>query len=156
MSDDDRVVLQSSDGAIFNVSVKVAKMSETIKNLIEDSGTGVTIPLPNVTGKILAKMVEYSEYHTDNPDVVGENRDNGFSDWDLKFIQVDQPTLFEIILAANYLDIKNLLELSCKTVAKEIKGKNADEVRATFNIKNSFTPEEEEQVRKENEWSEER
>ena len=31
------------------------------------------------------------------------------SEWDQKFIAVDQEMLFEIILAANYLDIKPLL-----------------------------------------------
>jgi hypothetical protein len=35
MSDDDSVTLQSQDGQDFKVEVKVAKMSETIKNLIE-------------------------------------------------------------------------------------------------------------------------
>ena len=65
--------------------------------------------------------------------------------------QVDQVTLFELILAANYLDIKGLLDVSCKTVANMIKGKSPEEIRKTFNIKNDFTPEEEEQVRRENE-----
>jgi S-phase kinase-associated protein 1 len=37
-----------------------------------------------------------------------------------------------------------------------IKNKSPEEIRATFNITNDFTPEEEEQVRKENEWCEER
>ena len=68
--------------------------------------------------------------------------------------QVDQGTLFELILAANYLDIKGLLDVGCKTVANMIKGKSPEEIRKTFNIKNDFTPEEEEQVRKENEWAE--
>ena len=58
--------------------------------------------------------------------------------------------------AANYLDIKPLLDLTCKTVANMIKGKTPEEIRKTFNIKNDFTPEEEEQVRKENAWCEER
>lgn len=37
-----------------------------------------------------------------------------------------------------------------------IKGKTPEEIRKTFNIKNDFTPSEEEQVRKENEWCEEK
>lgn len=38
----------------------------------------------------------------------------------------------------------------CKTVANMIKGKSVEEIRKTFNIVNDFTPEEEEQIRKEN------
>ena len=48
--------------------------------------------------------------------------------------------------AANYLDIKGLLDVTCKTVANMIKGKNTDEIRRTFNITNDFTADEEEQV----------
>ena len=33
-----------------------------------------------------------------------------------------------------------------------IKGKTPEEIRKTFNIKNDFTPEEEEEVRRENQW----
>ncbi|KAJ3326617.1 Skp1- protein [Blyttiomyces sp. JEL0837] len=77
-------------------------------------------------------------------------------DSDREFMQVDQGTLFELILAANYLDMKNLLDLGCKTVANMIKGKSVEEIRKTFNIVNDFTPEEEEQIRKENEWCEDR
>jgi S-phase kinase-associated protein 1 len=54
--------------------------------------------------------------------------------------------------AANYLDIKPLLDVTCKTVSNMIKGKTPEEIRKTFNIKNDFTPEEEEAIRKENEW----
>lgn len=48
--------------------------------------------------------------------------------------------------AANYLDIKGLLDVTCKTVANMIKGKSPEEIRKTFNIKNDFTEEEEAQV----------
>ncbi|CAE7032207.1 SKP1 [Pyrenophora teres f. teres] len=51
----------------------------------------------------------------------------------------DQEMLFEIILAANYLDIKALLDVGCKTVANMIKGKSPDEIRKTFNIGNNNT-----------------
>jgi len=50
------------------------------------------------------------------------------------------------VQAANYLDIKGLLDVTCKTVANMIKGKTPEEIRKTFNIKNDFTAAEEEQV----------
>merc|ERR1711916_114461 len=76
-------------------------------------------------------------------------------EWDAKFVDLGQETLFELILAANYMDIKSLLDLTCAKVASLIKGKSPEEIRKTFNIVNDFTPEEEAQVREENKWCEE-
>lgn len=158
--DENHVVLQSQDGQTFKIEVKVAKMSETVKNLIEDAGTDSIVPLPNVSGKILSKVLEYCKYHVENPVAVSENKEEKRTDdiigWDMVFVKVDQATLFELILAANYLDISGLLDLCCKSVAIMIKGKTPEEIRGQFNITNQFTPEEEEQVRKENQWCEER
>lgn len=76
-------------------------------------------------------------------------------DWYANFVALDQETLFELILAANYMDIKPLLDLTCATVASLIKGKSPEDIRRQFNIINDFTPEEEAQVREENKWCEE-
>lgn len=46
-------------------------------------------------------------------------RDDGSFDKD--FVKVDGDGLIDLILAANYLDIKSLLDLSCKAVADIIK-----------------------------------
>ena len=70
--------------------------------------------------------------------------------------QVGDGMLFDLILAANYMDIKSLLDLACKRVAAEIKDKTPDEIRSRFGIENDLTPEEEEQVKRENTWCEER
>jgi hypothetical protein len=40
------------------------------------------------------------------------------------------------------LDIKGLLDVTCKAVANMIKGKTPEEIRRTFNIKNDFSPQE--------------
>ena len=66
--------------------------------------------------------------------------------WYADFVAVEQVLLFELILAANYMDIKPLLDLTCATVASMIKGKTPEEIRKTFNIANDFSPEEEAQV----------
>ena len=75
--------------------------------------------------------------------------------WHADFVNVDQEMLFEIVMAANYLDIKPLLELSCAKTASLIKGKSVQEIRQFFNIENDFTPEEEAQIMEENRWAEE-
>ncbi|CCO17576.1 predicted protein [Bathycoccus prasinos] len=112
------------------------------------------IPLPNVAKSILQKVITYCEYHANAKGEDGKDKsEDDKKNFDLEYVKVDQATLFELILAANYLDIKDLLDLCCQTVANMIKGKTPAEIRKTFNIKNDFTPEEEEEVRKENQWA---
>ena len=52
-------------------------------------------------------------------------------------------------------DVYGDSDLGCRTVATMIKGKSPEEIRKLFHIKNDFTPEEEAQIRRENEWAEE-
>jgi len=160
------IKLVSSDSTEFSVDVNIAKMSLTIKTMLEDLTVGAgneddKIPLPNVRGDILQLVINWANYHKDDPpapedDDTREKRTDDIIEWDRKFLEVDQTILFDLILAANYLDIKGLLDVTCKTVANMIKGKTPEEIRRTFNIKNDFTPAEEEQIRKENEWCEEK
>ncbi|MCL7027317.1 hypothetical protein MKW94_029855 [Papaver nudicaule] len=155
MSTDKKVIiLKSSDGEAFEVDEAVALESQTIKHMIEDDCADNGIPLPNVTSKILAKVIEFCKKHIENPQG-GDDRsaEDELKSWDAEFVKVDQAVLFDLILAANYLNIKSLLDLTCQTVADMIKGKSPEEIRKTFNIKNDFTPEEEEEVRRENQWA---
>ena len=66
--------------------------------------------------------------------------------WHADYINLEQEELFELVMAANYLDIKPLLELSCAKVASQIKNKSVVEIRKYFNIENDFTPEEKAQI----------
>lgn len=123
---------------------------------VEDTGSDTPVPLPMVDSKILIKVIEYCKYHNSAEQNPQKQTEEDKANWDKEFVKVDDETLFNLILAANYLDIKSLLDLTCKTVADEIKGKTPEEIRVRFNIKNDFTPEEEEEVKRENAWCEER
>ncbi|XP_042036064.1 SKP1-like protein 1B isoform X2 [Salvia splendens] len=145
-----KITLRSSDGEMFEVDEVVAQQSQTIKHMIEDDCADNAIPLPNVTGKILSKVIEYCKRHVDAAAAAAAASDSKEDDklasavsreelkaFDTDFVNVDQATLFDLIL----------------TVADMIKGKTPEEIRKTFNIKNDFTPEEEEEVRRENQWA---
>uniref|UniRef100_A0A7N0SVG7 SKP1-like protein n=1 Tax=Kalanchoe fedtschenkoi TaxID=63787 RepID=A0A7N0SVG7_KALFE len=147
-----QLTLLSSDGEAFIVDEIVALESQTIKHMVEDDCADSGIPLPNVNSKILAKIIEYCKKHVDAAKAEA-GADDELKAFDGDFVKVDQATLFDLILAANYLNIKGLLDLTCQTVADMIKGKTPEEIRKTFNIKNDFTPEEEEEVRRENQWA---
>ncbi|KAL6179065.1 hypothetical protein ACLB2K_050581 [Fragaria x ananassa] len=150
------ITLKSSDNETFEVDEAVALESQTIKHMVEDGCADNAIPLPNVTGAILARVIEYCKKHVEEGGKDAEKDKSGESPlktFDAEFVKVDQNVLFDLILAANYLNIKGLLDLTCQTVADMIKGKTPEEIRKTFNIKNDFTPEEEEEVRRENQWA---
>ena len=117
--------------------------------------------LPNVSSYILKKIIEWMDYHVKNDPPVHEKEEDDLSpftedisEWDEDFVKVDQGTLFELILATNYLNLKPLRTVCCKTVANTLKKKSVEQIREMYNIKNDFTPEEEEELRKENEWCE--
>lgn len=104
-----KIVLRSSDGEVFEVDEVVAVESQTIKHMIEDDCADNTIPLPNVTGKILSKVIEYCKRHVDAAAsataVKADDKvvSNAVADEDLKafdadFVKVDQATLFDLIL----------------------------------------------------------
>ncbi|CAJ2655386.1 unnamed protein product [Trifolium pratense] len=149
-----KIILKSSDGETFEVEQAIAMQSQTIKHMIDDNCADETgIPIPNVTGKIMAKVIEYCKKHVEAASSEEKPSEDDLTTFDKEFVKVDQPTLFDLILAANYLDIKGLLDLTCQTVADMIKGKTPEEIRKTFNIKNDFSPEEEAEVRRQNDWA---
>ncbi len=66
-----------------------------------DTGVEDIIPLPNVPGKILAKVIEYSKYHVEANKKVDEKpakSEDDVKQWDNEFVKVDQATLFDLIL----------------------------------------------------------
>ena len=102
MSSGKKVTLKSSDGETFEVEEAVALESQTIKHMIEDDCADNAIPLPNVTGKILSKVIEYCKKHVDAA-AAKSSDDRSSSDeelkaWDAEFVKVDQNTLFDLIL----------------------------------------------------------
>src|SRR5690606_22235405 len=108
-----------------------------------------------VEDKYLQKVIEYVEYHhkvqpkeLEKP-LPTADLASLVDDWDANFINVDQDMMFQVLLIANYLDIQPLLHLMCAKVASLMKGKTPEEIRTTFNITDTYTPEEEERVRRE-------
>jgi S-phase kinase-associated protein 1 len=70
------------------------------------------VPLPNVPGKILSKVIEYCKFHVEAAKQV-DNKPSKTEDeikqWDTEFVKVDQATLFDLILVS--------IVVSCPSVA---------------------------------------
>ncbi|CAO2827639.1 unnamed protein product [Amaranthus hypochondriacus] len=142
------ITLKSSDGQTFDVGANVVgSQSVMIKNLIEShvDANGVT-PL-DVHADILPHILNYCKIHAkQDPPINNEE----LKKWDEEFIKCNQGILFDLTMAANYLLMDSLLDLTCQTLADMIKGKSVEEIRELFRITSDYTPEEEEQVRNEN------
>ena len=111
-----KITLKSSDGETFEVEEVVALESQTIKHMIEDDCADNGIPLPNVTSKILSKVIEYCKKHVESPKA--EDRvasvDEELKTWDAEFVKVDQATLFDLILVClSDLSIFSLFHWFC-------------------------------------------
>ncbi|CAN8253636.1 unnamed protein product [Cochlearia groenlandica] len=158
-SEKDKITLQSSDEEIFSISEASARKFQIIANMIDDGCADKTIPLHNVTASILSKVIEFSNKHTEieSDDSVVEESDKKtkIDNWDKEFMEgfEDLDTVLGLLLAANYLNFKELLEVTCQTVADRIKEKSVEEIREIFNIVNDYSPEEEKVVRDENSWA---
>jgi S-phase kinase-associated protein 1 len=100
MSSSRKFTLKSSDGEAFEVDEAVALESQTIKHMIEEDCADNAIPLPNVTSKILSKVIEYCKKHVETPksDDRPSSADDDLKSWDAEFVKVDQATLFDLIL----------------------------------------------------------
>ncbi|CAF2113101.1 unnamed protein product [Brassica oleracea var. botrytis] len=152
------IVLKSSDDESFEVDEAVVLQSQFLSHVVEDC-TAPEHKIENVTGKILALVVEYCKNHVAVVDGGANSSSAASADalkkWDDKFIkQMDLSTVYDLITAANYLNIKGLLDLTCQGVADVIAAcKDHAEIRATLGIVSDYTAEEEAEVLKENEWA---
>ncbi|RIA04924.1 hypothetical protein BRARA_K00804 [Brassica rapa] len=155
-----KIIFESSEGESFEVDEAVALECQTIKNMIEDDCTDGGIPLANVNSATLSKVIDYCKKHVEaaaaaeanagDKDIYGANKDIELKTWDEEFVKVDQPLLFDLMLAANFLIIPGLLDLTCKTM---MRGKTVLQIREIFHIKKDYTDAEEAEVRKENAWA---
>ncbi|XP_060042473.1 S-phase kinase-associated protein 1-like [Erinaceus europaeus] len=134
---------------LLGADVEIAKQYVTIKIMLEDlgmddEGDDDPIPLPNVNAAILKKVIQCCTHHKDDtpPPEDDENKEKQTDDipvWDQEFLKVDQGTSFELILAANYLDIKGLLDVTCKSVASIVEGeKDHPETGVVAGVGGSF------------------
>ena len=145
-----KLVLVSSDNQKIEIDSKSAQKSHLLKGLMTDfNSSQEPIPIPDIKADILNKVVEYLTYYKGkNPKDIpkpmpSDNLSEIIDEWDVKFINgIELDSVFDLINAANYMDIPSLLDLSCAKIASLLKGKTAQEIRTMFNIECDLTEEE--------------
>lgn len=97
------IVLKSSDGQSFEIEEAAVQLMEKIKPMIQQT---VIIPIPNVTGNILSKIIDYCRKHVSH-----KEDEDALIKFDTEFVNVDEATLISLADAARVLEIKCLSAL---------------------------------------------
>ncbi|TKY49427.1 SKP protein 16 [Spatholobus suberectus] len=155
-----KVKLRTADQVTFEVELFITKEMETVQSFIDAGGAdaSLVIPLPNVTSRELRLIVEYCSEHcrgtgADNPND-NKVRKERLKEFDERFVQaLSTNELKELLLAANYLNMKNFLEFLSRSIADSIKNQSVEFVRNFFGVVNDYTPEEEAEFRQANAWA---
>lgn len=137
-------------GETESVSKEIMMRSVTVKGMVDDGTSDEAIPLPEITQATFKKVVTFCQYLQDGneePDIERPLRSNDLLDHTTEyyatFVDMERDAVEDLLLAANFLDIKPLLELCCAKIATYLKGKTIPEIRQFYGIVNDFTPEEE-------------
>jgi S-phase kinase-associated protein 1 len=159
----------SKEGDVYEVPLSVAKMSKLVDETLsdddkddDDTDDGASggssdeyreIPLPNVTAVVLQKVVDYCTHYqqveamaTIQTPLRSGRLEDLVQPWYADFVKVEKELLFDLVAAANFMDIQPLLDLTCLAVSILIKGKSAVELREMFNISNEHSQVESEAI----------
>ncbi|CAA7021569.1 unnamed protein product [Microthlaspi erraticum] len=144
------IVLKSSDGESFEIEEAVALQSETIAHMVGEEGADNIIPLADVKSQVLTKVMEYCKKHDGGDDSSSED----LRKWETEFLKkIDRAMLIDLVSAACQLKIESLSDITCQAAADVLETVSVEEARRLLGVENDFTPEEEEAIRKENQWA---
>ncbi|XP_012090226.1 SKP1-like protein 21 isoform X2 [Jatropha curcas] len=134
--------LQTADGSIQQVEEEVAMFCPMICREILQTGMGSSknyaISLPQrVNPAILGLILDYCRFHQ----VPGRSNKERKT-FDEKFIRMDTKRLCELTSAADSLQLKPLVDLTSRALARIIEGKTPEEIRETFHLPDDLTEEE--------------
>lgn len=134
--------LQTADGSIQQVEEEVAMFCPVICREVLQTGMGSTknyaITLPQrVNPSIFSLILDYCRFHQ----VPGRSNKERKT-FDEKFIRLDTKKLCELTSAADSLQLRPLVDLTSRALARMIEGKTPEEIRETFHLPDDLTEEE--------------
>ena len=128
---------------IFEVNDKILSLSKFLKDMIDNNREiDKEITINQVNAKNLEKVIEYLKYHEkEKPKAIPKPIPNNdlksiLSEWDYNFINpLSIEEAIDLINAANFLDIGDLMDLIEAKLAVEMMTGSVEEVREKFGIK---------------------
>ena len=149
------IKLKSSDGQIFEVEENCLNRAKLFHELKDVLNSEQEILIKDVEGKTLSKVIEYLKYHVnEEPKEIPKPLPDPdlkqiLSEWDYNYISpLPIEDAVDLINAANYLDISDLVNLAAAKLASEMVNCTKEEAREKFGVKNDMTEEELEEFKK--------
>ena len=129
-------------------------------------GQSFQVDVPKLDHALLERAIAWVKDHKDTPttgddgyawpvdEITNERRHAKLLEADRAMLE-NKPLEFYIPLldAAHYLGIETLRWAVSQCIAQQLKGKTVDEMRAFLNEPDDLSPEEKEQIRKEDVWA---
>jgi hypothetical protein len=158
---EEEIRLQSKDGKEYEISKKAAELSDLLKGAMNDYPNETSIPLPELDEKTIDKVLDYlTHFNGISPPEIEKPLKNcelkdATDEWSVNFVdKITMEELVNLTVAGNFMGINSLLDLCCAKISSLCKDKNEEEIFKTFNITETFTEEEKQMIRKENQWIE--
>ena len=137
--------LKSEDNQVFEVETDCLKLSNFLNDLITDyPDEEVEIPVNLVDGKNLKLIIDYlNHYKTETIKDIPKPLPSGdlklyLDEWDYNYINsLSLEETIDLLNAAQILDIKGLLNLTCAKISSEMLIGTVNEVLEKFRIKDA-------------------
>ena len=158
----DSITVQTKEGKEVPIKKSAAMLSNLLKKYIEqDKVQEAPISLAEVDEKIIDKIYEYLDHFNgqmpkdiEKPLQTNDMK-NATDEWSSNFVdKIPLDDLINLTTAASYMEISTLIDLCCAKIACMCQEKSEEEIFRVFNINETFTEEEKQELRNENKWIE--
>ncbi|GMI88666.1 Arabidopsis SKP-like 2 [Hibiscus trionum] len=125
-----RITFRTSNNHEFEVDEAVVMELGTVKTFFDENpnASDGPIPLPNVSSKCLSTIIEYRKFHlalrARGDSLAVEDEAKAYDDELVK--GHDNESLIELVLAVNFLNIKDMLDMLKQGIADRIENKRVE------------------------------
>ena len=155
------ITVLTKDKKELKLKKSAAMNSALLRKQMEQKGDkDEALTLQEVEDKIIDKLWEYlekiDEYEIKEIEkpLTTNDMKNATDDWSANFVDIPLEDLVNLTKGASYMGIRTLVDLCCAKLACMCMDKSEEEIFNVFNINETLTEEEKQQLREENKWIE--
>ena len=118
------VTVRSDDGYIFHLKVEALRVSRVLRPTVDNSlSDEEPVLISGLSNEILQRCLWWMQNHVEDSHVENEEAIDEINAWERCFFDTTVENILKLISAANYLDIRRMLILGIKKLAKIIEDK---------------------------------